>query len=57
MGRLVGAAVEAAADLELAGRYDPRGRDGTIADRAGLAGAEVVVEFCPPDAVMDNLQA
>ncbi len=57
MGRLVGAAVEAAADLELAGRYDPRGKDGTIADRAGLAGAEVVVEFCPPDAVMDNLQA
>ena len=57
MGRLVARAVDAAANLELAGRYDPRGTDGTIADRAGLAGAEVVVEFCPPDVVMDNLEA
>ena len=57
MGRLVVTAVEASADLELAGRYDPKGTDGTIADRSGLAGAEVVVEFCTPDAVMDNLEA
>ena len=57
MGRLVAAAVAAAPDLELAGRYDPKGTDGTIADRSGLAGEEVVVEFCPPDAVMDNLEA
>ena len=57
MGRLVAAAVAAAPDLELAGRYDPKGTDGTIADRSGLAGEDVVVEFCPPDAVMDNLEA
>lgn len=57
MGRLVAAAVAASPDLELAGRYDPKGTDGTIADRSGLAGEEVVVEFCPPDAVMDNLEA
>ncbi len=57
MGRLVAAAVDAAPDLELAGRYDPKGTDGTIADRGGLAGAEIVVEFCTPDAVMDNLDA
>ncbi len=57
MGRLVAAAVDAAQDLELAGRYDPKGTDGTIAHRSGLAGAELVVEFCTPDAVMDNLDA
>lgn len=57
MGRLVSRAVDAASDLELEGRYDPKGTDGTIADRSGLAGADVVAEFCTPDAVMDNLAA
>ncbi len=61
MGRLVAEAVAAAADLELAGLFDP-GAPGT--DVAGLAigddadvlgGADAVVEFTTPDVVMGNL--
>ncbi|HET8971237.1 MAG TPA: 4-hydroxy-tetrahydrodipicolinate reductase [Candidatus Nanopelagicales bacterium] len=52
MGSTVTAAVEAAEDLELVAALD---RDDDLAALAG-AGAEVVVDFTFPDAVMANLQ-
>lgn len=48
MGAEVVRAVEAAADLELAGAYD-------VGDRLDLSAADVVVDFTHPDAVMANL--
>lgn len=49
MGREVCAAVEAAPDLELVGRFD-------IGDELGeLAGAEVAVDFTHPDATVGNV--
>ena len=48
MGAEVVRAVEAAADLELAGAYD-------VGDRLELSAADVVVDFTHPDAVMANL--
>ncbi len=50
MGGEVVKAVEAAEDLQLVAALD----EGDVRD---LAGAEVVVDFTHPDAVMDNLQA
>lgn len=55
MGRLACDALSTAPDLELVGRYDPKGRDGASTDPGALTGAEVIVEFSPPSAVMDNL--
>jgi 4-hydroxy-tetrahydrodipicolinate reductase len=53
MGSLAGEAVENAGDMELAARYAPgRGFD----DRHLVGGCDVVVEFSPADAVMDNLR-
>ena len=50
MGSEVVRAVEAAADLELAGGFD-------VGDELELAGVDVAVDFTHPDAVMDNLRA
>ncbi|MBU1227292.1 MAG: 4-hydroxy-tetrahydrodipicolinate reductase [Actinobacteria bacterium] len=60
MGSLVAATVSAAADLELAACFDPRGLGtaggrAVTADPADLSGADVVVEFTTPDVVMQNL--
>ncbi len=55
MGRLVARAVEAAADLEIGGRYDPHGQGEVSADPEVVRGAAVVVEFTRPDVVMENL--
>jgi 4-hydroxy-tetrahydrodipicolinate reductase len=52
MGKETCRAVEAAADLELVARID---RDGTVADAAKV-GAQVVVDFTVPDAVMANIE-
>ena len=52
MGQVTCAAIEAATDLELVARVD---RAGSVAD-AGDAGAQVVVDFTVPDAVMGNLE-
>jgi len=52
MGQVTCAAIEAAADLELVARVD---RAGSVAD-ASTAGAQVVVDFTVPDAVMDNVE-
>jgi 4-hydroxy-tetrahydrodipicolinate reductase len=50
MGREVCRAVEAAPDLDLAGRYD-------VGDELGdLAGAQVAVDFTVPDATLDNVR-
>lgn len=62
MGRLASAVIDAASDLTLGPLYAPSSEttvDGrpVTADRASLGEADVVVEFCPPDAVMDNLAA
>ena len=54
MGTLIGGAVEAAADLELVGRYDPAG--GEFTDPGTLPEADVVVEFTNPAVVMENLE-
>ena len=51
MGSTVCAAVEAAPDLDLVGRYD----EGD--DLGDLAGAQVVVEFSVPDASPGNVRA
>jgi len=51
MGGTVCEAVEAAGDMELVGRADPR-LDTPLADL--LADAEVVVDFTTPDAAPDN---
>jgi 4-hydroxy-tetrahydrodipicolinate reductase len=49
MGLEVGRAVEAAPDLDLAGRYD-------VGDELGdLTGAQVAVDFTVPDATLDNV--
>ena len=56
MGRLVVETVSAAADLDLHARYDPSGGDGVAVDPDVVAGADVVVEFTNPDAVLGNLQ-
>ena len=53
MGAIVAAAVEEAADLELAARYDPSGDD--VTDPAELPDADVVIEFTNPAVVMENL--
>jgi 4-hydroxy-tetrahydrodipicolinate reductase len=54
MGEAVCQAVEAADDMELAGRADPRlGVD--LADV--LDGAEVAVDFTEPDSALDNVRA
>ena len=54
MGEAVCQAVEAAEDMELAGRADPRlGVD--LADV--LDGAEVAVDFTEPDTALDNVRA
>ncbi len=54
MGALTCEAVESVADLELSARYAPgHGLD----DGAALAACDVIVEFSPPDVVMDNLAA
>ncbi len=50
MGSEVVRAVEAAADLELAGAYD-------AGDPLDLSAADVAVDFTHPDAVMGNLRA
>ncbi len=50
MGSEVVRAVQAAADLELAGGFD-------VDDPLDLAGADVAVDFTHPDAVMANLEA
>ena len=52
MGQETCRAVEAAADLELVARID---RDGAVSD-AAKAGAQVVVDFTVPDAVMANIE-
>jgi 4-hydroxy-tetrahydrodipicolinate reductase len=52
MGQVTCAAIEAATDLELVARVD---RAGSVAD-ASTAGAQVVVDFTVPDAVMDNVE-
>lgn len=52
MGTETCRAVDAAADLELVARVD---RDGTVQDAAD-AGAEVMVDFTVPDAVMQNVE-
>ncbi len=49
MGSEVVRAVQAADDLELAGAFD-------VGDEVDLSGADVVVDFTHPDAVMDNLR-
>ena len=49
MGAEVVRAVTAAADLTLVAGYD-------VGDEVDLAGADVVVDFTHPDAVMDNLR-
>jgi 4-hydroxy-tetrahydrodipicolinate reductase len=54
MGEAVCGAVEAAEDLELAGRADPA--LGTALAEV-LAGADVVVDFTRPDAALDNVRA
>lgn len=61
MGRMVATAVAGVGDLELIACYDPGGGDpvGSVAissDPESLAGADVVVEFTTPDAVMDNVR-
>lgn len=54
MGSLTCEAVEAANDLELAGRYAPgHGAE----DPQALAGSDVIVEFSVPDVVMGNLKS
>lgn len=50
MGAEVVRAVEAADDLTLAGAFD-------VEDELDLSGADVVVDFTHPDAVMGNLRA
>jgi 4-hydroxy-tetrahydrodipicolinate reductase len=61
MGRLVAAAISAAADLELGPLYDPGSAGEDIAGRivegsvGALANADAVVEFTQPDVVMKNL--
>jgi 4-hydroxy-tetrahydrodipicolinate reductase len=61
MGRLVAETVAAAGDLELAAGFDPAapgsasGGITVVDDPAGVAQADVVVEFTRPDVVMDNL--
>ncbi|OFW52663.1 MAG: 4-hydroxy-tetrahydrodipicolinate reductase [Actinobacteria bacterium RBG_16_70_17] len=61
MGRLVGEAVAAAADLELVAGYDPHGAGAQVAgvtvsaDPEAVGGAEVVVEFTNPSVVLGNL--
>ena len=52
MGQETCRAVAAAADLELVARID---RDGAVSD-AAKAGAQVVVDFTVPDAVMANIE-
>jgi 4-hydroxy-tetrahydrodipicolinate reductase len=54
VGRAVCAAVEAAEDLELAGRADPA-LGTTLAEV--LPGADVVVDFTRPDQALDNARA
>jgi len=54
MGRTVCDAVEAAEDMELVGRADPR-LDTSLADV--LADAEVVVDFSEPDTALANARA
>src|SRR4051794_20541406 len=49
MGSEVVRAVTAAEDLEVAAEYD-------VGDTIDLSGADVVVDFTHPDAVMDNLR-
>ena len=61
MGGLVARTVSETDGLELVGAYDPRTRGEAggveISDDPGsLEGAEVVVEFTVPDAVLDNLR-
>jgi 4-hydroxy-tetrahydrodipicolinate reductase len=62
MGRLVASTIDEAADLVLAGLYDPE-HEGSVV--AGLTigatpdvvgGCDVVVEFTRPDVVMQNLR-
>lgn len=57
MGALVVEAVRNATDLDLAGLFDPSadGGNGISADPEVIRGADVVVEFTVPDAVMINL--
>jgi len=61
MGRLVGEAVAAAADLELVAGYDPHGAGEQVAgvtvsaDPEAVGAAEVVVEFTNPSVVLGNL--
>jgi 4-hydroxy-tetrahydrodipicolinate reductase len=61
MGRLVAETVAEAADLSLAGLYDPNGSGEIVAgkevsvDPGAVAGSDVVVEFTRPDVVMENL--
>ena len=50
MGSEVVRAVTAADDMEVVAEYD-------VGDTLDLSGADVVVDFTHPDAVMDNLQA
>lgn len=50
MGSEVVRAVQSAQDLSLAGTFD-------VGDSLDLSGADVVVDFTHPDAVMDNLRA
>lgn len=52
MGSLVCEAVEAAPDLELAGRYAPGHGDD---DLKALSGCDVIVEFGSPEGAMQNL--
>jgi len=54
VGQAVCTAVEDAEDLELAGRADPA-LDATVADVVG--GAEVLVDFTHPSAVVGNVRA
>lgn len=61
MGKSVATSVDQAADLELAGLFDPAGPDRQLAglaisdDAAAVADCDVVVEFTNPDVVMGNL--
>jgi len=50
MGTMIAGAVDAAPDLEVGGRYDPKHGGHDV-----LAGCAVIVEVTRPDVVMDNL--
>jgi 4-hydroxy-tetrahydrodipicolinate reductase len=59
MGRTVCETIDASPELELVARVDPAGGDGISTDieALGEAGAEVVVDFTQPAAVMENIRS